>query len=67
MTEFQGMGSGGNQYSSYTTAIQDLAATLPNVYSVDVTGAGLRDVNHWNYSGMKQVTNSLLTVAESLF
>lgn len=64
MTEFQGMG-GGN-YSAYITAIQELASTIPDVYSVNVAGAGLRDTNHWNYAGMKQVANSLLSVAEGL-
>lgn len=66
MTEFQGMGSGGTQYSSVNTAIQELASTLTNVYSVNTAGAGLRDVNHWNYAGMKQVTESMLDIFESL-
>lgn len=67
MTEFQGMGSGGTQYSNYNTAIQELASTIENVYSINVTGAGLRDSNHWNYSGMKFVAGKLLDVAEDIF
>ncbi len=66
MTEFQGMGSGGTQYSSYNTVIQAIASEDPNVYSIDVTGAGLRDVNHWNYTGMKIVAGRLLDVFENL-
>lgn len=66
MTEFQGMGSGGTQYSSYNTAIQELASTINNAHSVDVSTAGLRDVNHWNYSGMKFVAGKLLDVFENL-
>jgi len=67
MTQFQGMGNGGTAYNNYSTAISELAASIPNTYAVDVSGAGLRDVNHWNYSGMKQVAGSLLDVAEGLF
>ena len=66
MTEFQGMGSGGNQYSSYITAIREIAAEVENVYSVDVSGAALRDTNHWNYAGMKLVAGRLLDEFESL-
>lgn len=66
MTEFQGMGSGGTQYATYNTAIQEIAAADPNAYSVDVTGAGLRDVNHWNYAGMKLVTGRMLDIAQGL-
>lgn len=64
MTQFQGMGSGGTQYSSYNTAIQEICASQTNVFSIDVSGAGLRDANHWNYSGMKQVAGDLLDVVE---
>lgn len=51
---------------SFNTAIQELASTINNVYSVDVTGSGLRDANHWNYVGMKQVTGAMLDVFENL-
>lgn len=46
MTEFEGMGSPSSAYNTYTTAIQQIAAEIPNTYSVDATGAGLRDANH---------------------
>lgn len=49
-----------NAYGNFNTAIQELANTLTNIYPVDVTGAGLRDPNHWNYSGMKLVSGRLL-------
>jgi Carbohydrate esterase, sialic acid-specific acetylesterase len=64
MTEFQGMG--GTGYPTYCTAIQELAASISNVYSIDVTGAGLRDTNHWNYIGMKSVAGEMLDIAELL-
>ena len=60
------MGSGGNQYASYNTAIQQIAAADPYTYSVNTSGAGLRDVNHWNYAGMKQVAGAMLDIVESL-
>lgn len=66
MTEFQGMGSGGNQYSTYTTAIQEIASTVSKVCSISTVSAGLRDVNHWNYLGMKLVSGRLLDKAEEL-
>jgi len=58
VTQFQGMGN--NAYGNFNIAIQELANTLTNIYPVDVTGAGLRDPNHWNYSGMKLVSGRLL-------
>lgn len=63
MTQFQGMGSGA--YSSYNTAIATLASTIDQVYAVPATGAGLRDTNHWNYSGMKLVAGRMLDVIEA--
>lgn len=66
MTQFQGMGSGGTQYNSYSTTISEIATNLENVYAVDVSGAGLRDLNHWNYAGMKQVAGDMLTIFENL-
>lgn len=63
VTQFQGMG--GNAYGSYNTAIQELASSLTNVHPVDVTGAGLRDPNHWNYVGMKMVAGLLLDKFET--
>lgn len=66
MTEFQGMGTGGTAYDSYSTVIQEIASEVRNTYSVDVTGAGLRDANHWNYSGMKFVAGKMLDVIENL-
>lgn len=66
MTEFQGMGSGGTAYDSYSTVIREIASEVANTYSVDVTGAGLRDANHWNYSGMKFVTGKMLDIIENL-
>lgn len=66
ITEFQGMGSGGNQYSTYSNTIKDIALEGNNIFSVDTSTAGLRDVNHWNYSGMKFVSGKLLDVFEAL-
>ncbi len=61
MTGFQSMG-----YGTYNTAITELAASEPNVYAIDSTGAGLRDANHWSYSGLKTVTSSMVTTAKSV-
>lgn len=66
MTEFQGMGASPTAYDSYTTAIQEISASDHNAYSVNVTGAALRDANHWNYSGMKFVSGKLLDIAEQI-
>lgn len=60
MTEFQGMGAGGSAYAAFSTAVQEIASEVPNVFSIDATSAGRRDVNHWNYSGMKTITQRLL-------
>lgn len=65
MTEFQGLGAGGIQFDDYTVAIQEIAATLDNVYSVDTTSATLMDTSHWDYSGYKFVTNLLIDKAVS--
>lgn len=66
MTEFQGMGSGGTQYNTYNTGIQELTQVLINVHSVNTSTAGLRDANHWNYTGMKYVTDLMLDKFETL-
>lgn len=61
MTGFQSMG-----YSSYNTAISELAASEANVYAIDSTGAALRDANHWSYAGLKTVTSSMVTVTKNV-
>jgi hypothetical protein len=59
MTQFQSMG-----YSATDQAIAEIAAQEPNVFAVDSTGANLRDANHWSYSGLKTVTQRMVTITE---
>ncbi len=67
MTQFQGMGGGaGTGYDSYSSAISEITTSVSNTYCVSATGAGLRDANHWNYSGMKLIAGRLLNVVENL-
>ncbi|QQS22775.1 fibronectin type III domain-containing protein [bacterium] len=61
LTGFQSMG-----YGTYNTAINELAASEPNVYAIDSTGAALRDANHWSYAGLKTVTSSMVTVTKNV-
>ena len=65
MTQFNGMG-GGSTYDNYSAMIATIASEMPNVYCVPATGAGLRDVNHWNYSGMKIMAGRMLDIVESI-
>lgn len=65
MTQFNGMG-GGSTYDSYSDAIQEICDELVGVYCVPATGAGLRDTNHWNYSGMKLMSGRMLDIIESI-
>jgi hypothetical protein len=67
MTEFQGMGTGGNQYADYITAMREIDVLDPYTVSVDMTGATLNgDNNHWNGidSGINLVAGKLLDVVE---
>lgn len=64
MTQFQSM-SAGSGYPAYNAVMSEIAAEESFVYVVDSTGAGLRDGNHWNYAGLKSVTNSMVTVTKN--
>lgn len=54
MTEFQSMPVGSG-YPAYNTAIDEIAASEANVFSVNSTGAGTDGANHWSYAGLKTV------------
>jgi hypothetical protein len=66
MTGFEGMGTGGNQFNAVTEAMAELTTTEANVHKITAAGAPLGDPNHWNYTGMRIITNRLLTLFESL-
>ncbi len=51
MTQFQSM----KAYPEFDAAIQEVAASMPDVVVVDTSGASLRDANHWDYAGLKTV------------
>jgi lysophospholipase L1-like esterase len=53
-------------YAAYNGAIEEICQTVPNTYSVNTLDAPLKDVNHWNYVGMKLVTGRMLDVLDGL-
>ena len=53
-------------YAAYNAAIEEICQTVPNTYSVNTLDAPLRDANHWNYAGMKLVTDRMLDVLDEV-
>ena len=57
MTQFQSM----KRYAATDKALAEIAAEEPGVFVVDSTGAGMEpDQNHWNYAGLKLVTQRMI-------
>lgn len=51
-------------YTTYNTFLDSL--TSDNfVYAINTTGAGLKDVNHWNYAGMKLIASRMVQTCTS--
>jgi len=48
-------------YDTYNTAIDEIAAADDLTLAIDVTGATLRDANHWDYAGMKLIASRMVT------
>jgi len=53
-------------YPVYNKAIEELCKEIPNTYSVETQDLPLQDTYHWNYVGMKTMTDRMLGVFESL-
>jgi hypothetical protein len=47
------------QFAPYNAAIEEICAEVPHTYSVDTLDIPLRDPYHWNYAGMKRITNRM--------
>ena len=63
ITQFQSM----RNFKAFDDAIADLATKEPGVFAVDSSGAALGDDYHWNYAGLKTVTQRLVeTTAKNL-
>ena len=54
------------QFAGYNTVIEQICAEVPNTYSVGTLDAPLRDPYHWNYAGMKLVTDRMIDVLLSI-
>jgi len=52
------------RYAQLNSAINQICAEVPSVYSVDTRDVSLRDANHWDYAGMKLVARRILDVIE---
>lgn len=55
--------SGQDPYNTYLSEIQ---ATEKYLFTVDSTGAGLRDGNHWNAQGLKLLASRMVDVTVNL-
>lgn len=51
-----------NTYSAINTAIDQLVLLRPDLYAVNTSDATLRDANHWDYAGMKLVSDRMQAV-----
>ncbi len=56
MTRFNSMSTN----LAYETAMAEIESEMTGVYAVSTLGATLRDSNHWGYSGLKVVSDSLI-------
>ena len=65
MTEFESMPAG-NGYPAYNALIKDVAATQPNVFSVDSTGAATDGANHWSYAGLKTMGTRMVSETKNV-
>lgn len=48
-------------YATYNTAIDEVVAVTSFCWSVETTDLSLRDANHWDYAGMKTMTQRMIT------
>lgn len=64
MTQFQSMPIN-NSYSSYNLAMSQISENEANVYAIDSTGAATDGGNHWNYSGLKTVSDRMITITKN--
>ena len=64
LTQFQSM-SAHSGYPTYNTIMDEVAASEANVYVVDSSGADLDDGNHWSYTGLKTVTERMVTITKN--
>lgn len=62
MTQFQSLPGGGGIYN---TVLSEIAASEPNVYVVDTTGASAADANHWDYQGNKTIASKMIITTKS--
>jgi len=58
MTQFQSMG-----FPETNAAIAKIAKEEANVFAVDSTGASLRNIYHWDYQGLKTVTDRMVKIS----
>lgn len=54
-----------SNYSTYNAQIDVITASNPYNYSVEVSGLGLRDTNHWDYLGMKEIAYRMISVMKN--
>ncbi len=48
--------------AQYNTAIDEIAAELDYAWAVDVTGATLVDLSHWDYDGLKLIGRRMMDI-----
>lgn len=61
MTQFQSM----KAWPEFDAAIEEIAASTPDVFAVDTSEASLRDSNHWDYAGLKTVAARMVEVSRT--
>lgn len=59
ITKLMTPGTTGN-YGLFNIRIQEICDSDPYSFMIDTDGAGLRDTNHWNYSGMKLIASRMI-------
>ena len=54
------------EYPVYNKAIEEICEEVPNTYSINTQDATQKDIYHWDYAGMKLITDRMIKVFESL-
>lgn len=47
-------------YATYNTALNEIVASLGNIWTVQTSDLPLKDTNHWNYIGMKTMATRMV-------
>ena len=54
-------------YPNYSTAIMEICEEVEDCFFVSAEGASLRDINHWDYAGMKLISSRMVRQTNAFY